>query len=199
MHNGQGSGDTENGAYTLLGGAFPTNANSITRNPGARWWLPNRNEWYKAAYHKNNGVTGDYWDYPTGTNSVPNNNLPSSDTGNSANFTGPSGRTTGSTRYPMTDVGAYTLTRSPYGTFDQGGNVYEWNESLTGSSRGISGGDWVNGASSMDANGNGLSSPTSESTQTGFRLATTPEPDTFVLLFIGSVATVLPRRRKTVG
>ena len=28
----------------------------------------------------------------------------------------------------MTDVGAYTSAPSPYGTFDQGGNVREWNE-----------------------------------------------------------------------
>lgn len=30
MHNGKGSGDTENGAYTLLGGTpMPSNGNSI--------------------------------------------------------------------------------------------------------------------------------------------------------------------------
>ena len=36
LHNGQGSGDTENGSYTLLGGtAEPSNGLSITREPGA--------------------------------------------------------------------------------------------------------------------------------------------------------------------
>src|SRR5262249_24964398 len=34
MNNGQGNADTEDGAYTLLGGtATPSNADSITRNP----------------------------------------------------------------------------------------------------------------------------------------------------------------------
>ena len=38
LHNGQGSGDTEAGAYTLIGGApsYPQNTNSVTRNPGVR-------------------------------------------------------------------------------------------------------------------------------------------------------------------
>ena len=31
----------------------------------AKYWIPTENEWYKAAYHKNDGVTGNYFDYPT--------------------------------------------------------------------------------------------------------------------------------------
>jgi len=65
LHNGQGSGDTETGAYTILGGtATPSNGLSITRNPGAQWWLTSEDEWYKAAYHKNDGDTASYFEYP---------------------------------------------------------------------------------------------------------------------------------------
>ena len=43
LNNGQGSGDTETGAYTLgsLGaGGVPTSGSTIVRNPGAQWFLP---------------------------------------------------------------------------------------------------------------------------------------------------------------
>jgi hypothetical protein len=43
LHNGQGSGGTETGAYTLSG-----NTSLITKNPGATVYLPSENEWYKA-------------------------------------------------------------------------------------------------------------------------------------------------------
>ena len=60
----QVSGDTEGGAYTLLGGTrTPSNGNSITRNPGARWWIPSEDEWYKAAYY--NGASSTYFDSST--------------------------------------------------------------------------------------------------------------------------------------
>lgn len=56
LHNGQGGGSTETGAYDLtLGytGGNPLNiANSlVSRSAGAKVWIPSENEWYKAAYH----------------------------------------------------------------------------------------------------------------------------------------------------
>jgi len=64
LNNGQGSGDTETGAYTLLGGtATPSNGLTVARNGGANIFLTSENEWYKAAYF--NGTS--YFDYPVGT------------------------------------------------------------------------------------------------------------------------------------
>jgi formylglycine-generating enzyme len=142
LDNGQGAaGTTEDGSYTLLGGTtIPSNGNVVTRNPGAHWVIPTEDEWYKAAYY--NPVTGDYYDWPAGTNMLPDNNLPSADSGNSMNIWIGGDSTTGDFNYPMTDVGAYQNSGSPYGTFDQGGNVYEWNESLLGNRRGVRGGSW---------------------------------------------------------
>jgi formylglycine-generating enzyme required for sulfatase activity len=52
LHNGQGNGDTETGAYTLLGGTpVPSNGLELARNNGALYFLPNENEWHKAAYY----------------------------------------------------------------------------------------------------------------------------------------------------
>ena len=46
-------------------------------------------------------------------------------------------------------MGAYTGSASPYGTYDQGGNVAEWNEEIvSGSNRGLRGGSWVNSPAS---------------------------------------------------
>src|SRR5690606_19147381 len=41
-----------------------------------------------------------------------------------------------------TPVGSYPMATSYYGTYDQGGNVYEWNETRMGVFRGERGGAW---------------------------------------------------------
>lgn len=190
LHNGQGTGDTETGAYTLLGGTpTPSNGNSITRNPGARWFLTSEDEWYKAAYY--DPIPGIYYDYPTRSNTAPNNNLPSQDTGNSANsYTGRR-----NANYPMTDAGAYTLSASAYGTFDQAGNVYEWTESLVNSNRRVGRGgsfdrlpNWIHANNRVGDAG--------VFDFVGFRMATiaVPEPSAIVLL-IAAFATLSAGRR----
>jgi formylglycine-generating enzyme required for sulfatase activity len=209
MHNGMGSGGTENGAYTLLGGTpTPSNGDSITRNPGARWWLPSEDEWYKAAYHKNEGVSSNYWDYPTSTNTVPYSDQPpgsgAPDPSNTANFVKDDNT---ANRYDdgfavtaspsfndahnyLTDVGAYTSATSPYGTSDQAGNVSEWNETLFDSSfPGFRGGSWHDPfhlADYLHASGRlaGIG-PTFEGDEWGFRVASIPEPTTMCLATLG--------------
>jgi sulfatase modifying factor 1 len=60
LHNGQGNGSTETGAYTISEGG------QITRSPDARYWIPTENEWYKAAYYDPSpaGPADDYWLFP---------------------------------------------------------------------------------------------------------------------------------------
>ena len=57
LHNGQPMGlqdatTTEDGAYTLNGAVRCGRLNTVTRNAGAKWFIPSENEWYKAAYHQ---------------------------------------------------------------------------------------------------------------------------------------------------
>lgn len=66
LHNGKtSSSSTENGAYTL-NGSYPI----VTKNSAANYWLPTENEWYKAAFFKNDG-TNNYWTYATQNNTQP--------------------------------------------------------------------------------------------------------------------------------
>jgi formylglycine-generating enzyme required for sulfatase activity len=207
LHNGQPTGPqdsstTEDGAYTLNGAVTNAALSAVTRNEGARWWLPNEDEWYKAAYHKNDGITGNYWIYATATDSVPDNHLPQSDTGNSVNFRGIN-LTTGDDRLPLTDAGAYALSGSSYGTFDQNGNVREWNERFffipnTAPRAGIRGGSWRH-SSNLEAFTYQFLLSTEADANLGFRVASIPEPSLAVLL--GSATCLLPflRRRKLIS
>jgi formylglycine-generating enzyme len=184
LDNGQGNGDTETGAYTLLGGTpTPSNGGSITRNAGANVFLPSENEWYKAAYYDprttvQGGPPSDshYWQYATGSNSTP---IASAPTGlaNHVNYLDQA--------VNLTDVGAYTGTTSPYGAFDMNGNVYQWNDTLfSGSFRGIRGGGYINTVASLKSSLRSDVSPSNSFANLGFRVAETPEPSTGVLAVI---------------
>ncbi len=190
LSNGQGSGDTETGAYTLLGGtAAPSNGLTVTRNGGANIFLTSENEWYKAAYYSPGGV---YFDYPTGTNSMTGCVAPGSDTGNSANCY-PNAYPPGS----LTNAGAYGLSDSPYGTYDQGGNVWEWNEEIVISLyRGLRGGGWGDNASPLAASNPDGIGATNENFYIGFRVASlVPEPGTGLLGMTAVLALALQRKR----
>ncbi len=203
LNNGQGSGDTETGAYTLLGGTpTPSNGQSITRNSDAKWALPSEDEWYKAAYY--DGDSSTYYDYPTGTDTTPDHNLPSSDSGNSANFIDfdDGGYTTGDEDHPMIDAGAYTLSASPYGTFDQGGNVWEWNETLifvrfiSTYFGGLRGGSWDYESLNLLSSSRDHNNQSSQNNGFGFRVANVPEPSTALLAAMGIVILAIAAWRR---
>ncbi|MEE9294611.1 MAG: SUMF1/EgtB/PvdO family nonheme iron enzyme [Phycisphaerae bacterium] len=148
MHNGQATGpqnasSTEDGAYDMSLGT------SVARNPGARVFLPSEDEWYKAAYYKGDGTDAGYWDYPTRSDTAPVSESPfgTDMTNGSANYYNQSGGYYVDPTYYTTAVGAYSAkpSDSAYGTFDQGGNLREWNEEDIhgdGSSRGVRGGSF---------------------------------------------------------
>lgn len=181
LNNGATNGaSTETGAYTLNGAT----TGIITKNAGATWFLPSEDQWYKAAYYKGGGTNAGYWDYPTASDTQPTAEVPPGGT-NSANYNNV--RPDGTNK--LTDVGSYIGSDSGYGTFDQGGNLYEWNDAVIGSSRGLRGGDWGwNGGPGMVSSGRGSDLPTTYNSSIGFRVATVPEPSTFVLLLAGTAA-----------
>jgi len=192
----QGPGTTEDGAYLNIG-----NHATFARQPGARFFIPTENEWYKAAYHKNDGVTGNYWDYPTASDTAPINTLP--DPGNHANFydvfgTGSNNYTIGSPYY-RTEVGEFENSTSPYGTFDQGGNAWEWNETVvSSSSRGLRGGSFATSSVILLASYfDDTLFPMFEYSDVGLRVASLiPEPASITLCLAGVLMLALRRVRK---
>jgi formylglycine-generating enzyme required for sulfatase activity len=191
LNNGEGIGDTEMGAYTLLGGtATPSNGTTVARNGGDGIYLTSENEWYKAAYYSPSGV---YFEYPMGTDSETECVAPGSDTGNSANCN--------LAVNALTNAGAYSLSDSPYGTYDQGGNVWEWNEQIvSGSFRGFRGGSWGNGAGILAAAVPSDFDPSYEGNGVGFRVARVVPEASQVLLAVtamGVLGLAAIRRRRS--
>ena len=93
--------------------------------------------------------------------------------------------------------GGGRLPESPYGTFDQGGNVWEWNEAiLHGSYYLVRGGAFNGPIKDLHASyrGSSYGEPTSEYDSIGFRVCEVPEPATLTLLALGGLAVVRRRR-----
>jgi len=154
LHNGQPTGaqdltTTEDGAYLLDGiSQFDDDAlEDVLREPDATWGIASEDEWYKAAYHKNDGVTGSYWRNPTGADGAVGNQLVDPDPGHNATCSNPLGAP-----YHRTEGGAHENSASPYGSFDQGGNVMEFTEAVpTSDIRRIRGGSWAQGCSQVSS------------------------------------------------
>lgn len=182
------------GSFQLWNSADPGyNASNPYRNNQARYFLPSADEWYKAAYF--DPTNGSYYDYPTGSNSVPDGFDSSNDPFFEAVYseTGPRSQPN-----DITNVGVL----SPNGTAGQGGNIWEWEETdldlvndSTSSARGLRGGSWVTDFSFMSSSSR--SSPPFADGSIGFRVAgmVVPEP-TIPALAIVPLAAFACRYRK---
>ncbi|MGD0140106.1 MAG: SUMF1/EgtB/PvdO family nonheme iron enzyme [Tepidisphaeraceae bacterium] len=187
LDNGQptgaeGPGTTETGTYTLT----PTGIanNTVTRNANHTWAVTSENEWYKAAYYTPLGDTGNsnpnYWLYPTQGNTIS----PSL-----ANYY------YGQADPDSTPVGSYAYP-SYYGTYDQGGDVFQWNESIDAHiDRVLRGGSFDYPNSFLPAGGSFLSLGASlENSNSGFRVSQVPEPASVWILALGLSGMLLRRR-----
>jgi formylglycine-generating enzyme required for sulfatase activity len=198
MNNGATNGaSTETGAYTLNGAA----SGIFTVNPGATWFLPSEDQWYKAAYYKGGGTNAGYWVYPTQSDDAPGNTIGGA--ANQANYRpGDVYAVTQSTNYSstqnyLTDAGAFSNSASAYGTYDQAGNVWEWNEAVIGSDRGLRGGSFdVYQVDDLRSSTRFDTDPASQVSFLGFRLATVPEPSTCALLAMTAAGALWWARRR---
>ena len=204
MNGATGTSSTETGAYTLSGG---TSGNVPAVNPGATFYIPTENQWYKAAYYKGGSTNAGYWDYATQSDTAPtavtagSTGIGSSgSTGNFANYNAAAdwNSLNGNVTTVGTNGGA-----SAYGAFDMSGNVFEWNDltGAAGSSRGLRGGRWDGDALSLSSSGRNALDPTFTVFNSGFRLArpvAVPEPSTYAMALAGLACggSVVFRRRR---
>ena len=184
-------GSSTAGDYTGIAPHDSVAMDALISTYGKVYVIPTEDEWYKAAYY--DGAASSYYDYPTSSDLRPSSDLDLG--GNNATFA-EDGYTIDSPYY-RTEVGAHENSPSPYDTFDQGGNVWEWNEALIGSRRGLRGGSFP--ASSgivLHASYLHREIPSREYPDVGFRVATVPEPATMAILTLGGIGIL--RRRKCV-
>ena len=172
------SGKIDVGVYTIIDPSSQyAGDGSITRDNDA--WLaggialPTEDEWYKAAYYNKDADDGSYYNYPTSNDSI--------DPGD-ANYWD-----TGIKDITNVDFGV----GSPYGTFGQGGNVWEWNETVVETYyyrlRGAS--FWTRGQALQNAGRYGsLYAPDRDDFDASFRIVVgvpivVPEPSTYAAIF----------------
>jgi|694.fasta_scaffold150336_2 formylglycine-generating enzyme required for sulfatase activity len=192
MSNGQFSGPldattTEDGAYRLQGATQGATVvrNLINPNTGVAplFFIPNEDQWYKAAYYSQelDSGRGGYYLYATRSNRAPGNQV--GDAFNMVNFIDdysgsffysvPQSRYLDPTQNYLTDVGAYSGSSSYYGTYDQNGLLYQWNDldGTAGPSRGLRGGFYFAGPGAAQSLSFNLASPEREANDTTIRLA----------------------------
>jgi sulfatase modifying factor 1 len=170
------SGNKYSGAYKFdISGNFQSidRVSSISTY-GTTYVIPTEDEWYKAAYFKPNA--SGYSLYANGTDTAPvagvNSNYNSSAPWNITNGT-----------------------MEQNGTFDMMGNVWEWNETLIGSDRGVRGGSYyLNFDFNLRSSIRNYGTPISELNGIGFRVASVPEPATICLLALGSLTLIRKKR-----
>lgn len=180
LHNGQpigsqGPNTTEDGSYALHGATNPTALAAISRRPDATWVLPTEDEWYKAAYY--DPAREAYFDYPTSSDIAPGQDMDDL-TGNNANYwTDPFTHPIDGDKF-TTIAGEFENSPSPYGTFDQAGNVSEWVEQIIyGTMPGVRGGCYSSEADQLHAASRAYGPMVSqEFYYLGFRVALVPEP-----------------------
>ena len=183
----QGPATTEDGAYRLSGATSGAAVarNRVNPNRGGQptFWLPTENQWYKAAYYspQRNEGKGGYYRYATASDTAPGNVIGGQP--NMANYINdynltyfysvPQARYIDPGQNYLLDVGVYTASPSHYGTFDQSGSVYDWNDldGRASASRGLRGGFFFAGAASIQSVTFAQVSPLREGADAGFRLA----------------------------
>ena len=127
--------NTETGAYTLNGAML----GGAAVNPGATFYVPTEDQWYKAAFYKGGNNNAGYWNFGTQRDTAPTTvtadstgtgSAGLSSTANSANYLSRA-RWGGDAYGNVTTVGT-SGGPGAYDTFDMSGNISEWVSGASG-------------------------------------------------------------------
>ncbi len=172
-------------------------------------YLPSEDEWYKAAYYDPTPGAGggdNYW-----AHAIQSDTAPTEGTANSTGVISNSGANVANFNRGadwngldgnVTTVGS-AAAGNYFGTADQAGNVFEWNDGvLSSSSRGFRGGSWSLNSGNLAASDRFGISPTYDGNIMGFRVASVasvpvPEPSAFLVSMLLVSAFLTRRRRST--
>ena len=173
------TGDTESGFYKLSGLTTIASEGPYGADMGRSYYsLPSEDEWYKAAYHKNNGTAGDYYLYATSSDATPTKatSTPIGDVANPgrnvANYDfGATWNDTEGLGIMVTVGGAGPGSASPYGTYDQTGNQWEWCGTFVGANRVMRGGSLWSPLESQQATHRADYFPETGGASLGFRVS----------------------------
>lgn len=168
-------------------------------NSGATVWLPDENEWFKAAYY--DPANGTYSGYATQSDTAPGNVIGTGT--NQANYSSgllfsvtQSGSYNSIQNY-LTAVGSFTDSASYYGTYDQSGEVFSWMDAAESYDPILRGGAWNDGDSyDVSSYERYVTGPTLGNAYTGFRVASIPEPNAQALILAGVVGLTLVRDKR---
>lgn len=183
------SGDAYLGAYLFDGSGTFTGIDraSAISLYGNVYALPTEDEWYKAAYWRDD--ISDQWSlYANGTDTTPTWGTTEGWNYRDATY----GYAYGIGSWPV-GYGA----QEQNGTYDMMGNVWEWTETMYDASRWVGrGGGYGSDATELGSSVRGKTYPYSEGNNLGFRIVMIPEPSTVLLFGIGIMSAWLLRRNK---
>ncbi|AHF93489.1 anchor protein [Opitutaceae bacterium TAV5] len=172
-NGGTANSSTESGLYVFDGVAslVSTPDHAAAAAAGTGWVIANENEWYRAAYYDG---AGGWWNYATQSNDYSGTLTASN--GQNYNNSGNGNK--------ALEAGSFINASSYFGTYDQGGNVWEWTDSIgSGNSRVLRGGSFNSAGYDLSAaSGRTSYGPAVESAVIGFRVASltaVPEPSTW--------------------
>ena len=172
------------------------------RNSLAKYFLPNSNEWYKAAYYNPSNST--YYDFANGSDTAPLS-VTGGTSDNTAVYQADDLSFTQTGPADVTNAGGL----SPYGVMGLNGNIREWEESsfdllnsAGSSNRARRGGSFGSFSFDLKSSSRITGAPNNTGNITGFRVAglpssaPVPEPTSMAIFGLGAMGMAYRARRR---